>query len=107
MSLRFKPSWASEKYMDYYYEVDPQFATIGRPAFDADSGYLGSRFTAALTRQINDKLILGVSASYYLHNGARNDLSPLYRKDSGASIQAALVWTIAESEKRARTKSER
>jgi outer membrane scaffolding protein for murein synthesis (MipA/OmpV family) len=101
LSLRLKPTWASEDFMDYYYEVEPAFATLSRPAFDATSGYLGSQFTAALTRQINDKLVLGVSASYYLHSGAENKLSPLFRSRSGASIQAALVWTLAESEKRA------
>jgi MipA family protein len=102
LSLRFKPTWASEDYMDYYYEVAPAFATAGRPVYDATPGYLGSTFTAALTRQINDRLIFGVSASYRLYNGAENDASPLFRRDSGASVQAALVWTLAESERRAK-----
>jgi MipA family protein len=101
LSLRWKPTWASEEYMDYYYEVDPTFATLERPAYDAASGYLGSKFTAALTRQITDKLIFGVSASYYLNSGAENELSPLYRDDSGASIQAVLIWKLWESERRA------
>lgn len=106
LSLRFRPTWASEDFMDYYYEVDPRFATAARPAFDARSGYLGSKFTAALTRQINEKLVLGVSASYYLHSGAENDLSPLYQSDSGASIQVALVRTLAESKRRAKVRTE-
>ena len=91
--------------MDYYYEVDPRFATAGRSAFDAQSGYLGTKLTAALTRQINDKLVLGVSASWYINSGAENDLSPLYRDDTGASIQFALVRTLLESERRAVPKS--
>ena len=102
LSLRWKPIWASEDYMDYYYEVGSAFATANRPAYDATSGYLGSSFTAALTRQINDRLTLGVSASYHVYNGAENDASPLFRSDSGASLQAALVWTLAESERRAK-----
>ena len=106
LSLRFKPTWATEDYMDYYYEVAPAFATAARPVYDAASGYLGSQFTAALTREINDRLTLGVSASYYLYNGAKNDASPLFTKDSGASIQAALVWTWFESERRAKTRKE-
>lgn len=107
LSLRFKPTWASEEYMDYYYEVMPAYATSGRPAYDAMSGYLGSRLTAALTRQINEKLILGISASYYLNDGAENETSPLFQSDSGASIQVAFVWTLAESERRAKPKSAR
>lgn len=104
LSLRFKPTWASENYMDYYYEVAPQFVIPGRPEYDATSGYLGSRFTAALTREINERLTFGVSASYYLYNGAANEASPLFRRDSGRSLQAALVWTLAESERRAKPK---
>jgi outer membrane protein len=107
LSLRIRPTWASEDFMDYYYEVEPAYATAGRPAYDARSGYLGTRLTAALTRQINDRLTLGVSASYYLNSGAKNDASPLFRSDTGASIQAALVWTLAESERRAKSGRDR
>jgi outer membrane scaffolding protein for murein synthesis (MipA/OmpV family) len=104
LSLRWKPTWASEDYMDYYYEVGPAFAMGGRPAYDASSGYLGSTFTAALTRQINARLIFGVSASYQLFSGSENEASPLYQSDSGASLQAALVWTLVESERRAKVR---
>ena len=87
--------------MDYYYEVDPAFATPTRPAYDATGGYLGSKLTAALTRQISDRLIFGISASYFLNGGAKNESSPLFLEDTGASIQAALIWTLWESERRA------
>lgn len=106
LSLRVKPTWASEDYMDYYYEVDPAFATGQRPAFDAREGFLGTKFTAALTREINDKLTLGISASYYRHDNAANDTSPLFERDSGTSVQAALVWKLAESERRAKTRAD-
>ena len=107
LSLRWKPTWASEDFMDYYYEVDPLFATAQRPAFDAGSGYLGSKFTAALTRQINERLVFGISASYFLNSGAQNELSPLFQDDSGASIQAAFIWTLWESERRSRRRPSR
>jgi outer membrane scaffolding protein for murein synthesis (MipA/OmpV family) len=107
LSLRFKPTWASEDYMDYYYEVEPAFATLERPAYDATGGYLGSRFTAALTRQINPRLVFGISASYYVHDGAENEASPLLVSDTGASIQAAFIWTLAESERRAKRRPPR
>jgi outer membrane protein len=104
LSLRFRPTWASEDYMDYYYEVDPAFSTSSRPAYDAASGYLGLKLTAAVTRQINEKLVLGVSASYYLNSGVENESSPLFQRDTGASLQVAFVWTLAESERRAKQK---
>jgi len=107
LSFRWKPTWASEDFMDYYYEVEPAYATPERPAYNASSGFLGSKFTAALTRQINDRLIFGVSASYFVFSGAENDLSPLYRKDTGASLQAVFIWTLWESERRSRSRSSR
>lgn len=107
LSLRWKPTWASEDFMDYYYEVDPLFATAQRPAYDATGGYLGSKFTAALTRQINERLVFGISASYFLNSGAENEASPLYLEDSGFSIQAAFIWTLWESERRTRRRSSR
>jgi outer membrane protein len=107
LSLRLKPSWASEDFMDYYYEVEPQFATLARPAFDATSGYVGSRLTAALTRQINDRLVFGISVSYWINSGAENEASPLYLDDTGASIQAAFIWTLWESERRSRRRTSR
>lgn len=106
LSLRWKPTWASKDYMDYYYSVGQAFVTADRPAYDAASGYLGSSFTAALTRQINDRLTLGVSISYLLYNSAENESSPLFRSDSGASVQGALVWKLAESERRAKPRKE-
>jgi len=107
LSLRWKPTWASEEFMDYYYEVEPAFTTATRPAYDAVSGYLGSKLTVALTRQINERLIFGVSAAYYVNSGAKNEPSPLFVDSSGASIQAAFIWTLWESERRATRRSSR
>ena len=107
LSLRWKPTWASEDFMDYYYEVEPAFATVDRPAYDATGGYLGSKFTAALTRQLSERTIFGISASYFLNSGAENELSPLYLDDSGFSIQAAFIWKLWESERRSRRRPSR
>jgi len=107
LSLRWKPSWASEEFMDYYYEVEPEFATPTRPVFDATSGYLGSKLTAALTRDISDRLTFGISASYYINSGAENEASPLYQDDTGASLQAAFIWKLWESERRSRRRPSR
>jgi hypothetical protein len=106
LSLRWKPTWAGEDYMDYYYQVDPAFANAGRPAYDATPGYLGSKFTAALTHEINKKLVMGMSASYYFYGEAENETSPLFQSDSSASVQVAFVWKLAESERRAKIKSD-
>jgi len=47
------PVWASESYHDYFYEVAPQYATTTRPAYDAQTGYSGTRITVTLSKRFN------------------------------------------------------
>jgi outer membrane scaffolding protein for murein synthesis (MipA/OmpV family) len=93
--------------MDFYYQVDPAFVTATRPDYDAGAGYLGSKFTAALTRQVNDRTSIGMSASFYLYRGAENRTSPLFRRNTGFSIQAVWLKTLAESDKRVMPRARR
>ena len=87
---------------DYFYGVQQQFATLGRPAYAAKSGLM-------LTR-------LGLGGSYLLHRdwrafaflrydnyaGAANRDSPLLRQNSGTSAGIGLLWTWRRSESLAR-----
>lgn len=45
------PLFASDAYHDYYYRVEPQYATATRPAYDAVAGYSGSRFTVGFAKR--------------------------------------------------------
>jgi hypothetical protein len=49
---------------------------------------------------------MGMSASYYFYGEAENETSPLFQSDSSASVQVAFVWKLAESERRAKIKSD-
>ena len=42
LSASIGPIFATEGLHDFFYQVDPEFARAGRPAFDADGGYLGT-----------------------------------------------------------------
>lgn len=86
------PSFASERLMDYFYEVAPQFATPQRPAYQAEGGYLGSDIALSLNYRLSQSfsVLVGVEFSYY--GGATNDDSPLFRSDSGVKAGAGFVW---------------
>lgn len=101
-STSMGPVFASEALMDYFYEVKPEFATPGRPAYDADAGYLGSNLTFAVTKRFDDTFRLLIGTRLGIHNGATNDDSPLFRDTFNSSIFMAFYWSIFQSEKPAR-----
>ena len=104
--LRFRvaPAWANRDYMDFFYGVAPGFATPGRPAFDASSGYLNTEFLIGLNRRISDRLEFRGSVRLWVNKGAANDASPLYRRDYDRGVRLALFWSAWESKRRAAAK---
>jgi len=99
-TFRWKSTWGSEDYADYYYEVAPEFVTLTRSRFDASSGYLGSEFRVGIERQLTARLRFDGYAKLYVNNGAKNRHSPLYQDDHAFGLQAAFIWTLGESAQR-------
>ena len=95
------PIFATEKLMDYFYQVDPEFVTPERPAYDADAGYLGSNITVAVSKRFNSKFRLLLGTRLGIHTGATNDDSPLFRDELNLSVFTAFMWSMFQSEERA------
>lgn len=96
------PVFATEDLMDYFYEVQPEFVTPKRPAYDADAGYLGSNLTFAVSKRFNNRFRLWVGTRLGIHNGATNDDSPLFKDEINTSFFMAFFWSIFQSENPAR-----
>ncbi|WP_371194442.1 MipA/OmpV family protein [Glaciecola sp. SC05] len=98
LNLSFSAVFATEDLQDYFYEVDDEFVTANRNAFDATGGYLGSQLSAGLSFPIFENMrgFLGGSARF--HAGAANEDSPLFEKDITYSIGVGFVWRMYESE---------
>ncbi len=95
------PIWASEEYHDYFYEVAPEYATAARPAYDARSGYSGSRITLTVSRRFS-RIWFGFFAKYdNLSNAAFID-SPLIRQKDSLMMGFALSWVFKESKQHSR-----
>lgn len=90
--LRF----ATEQYHDYYYAVDPAFATATRPAFEPDGGYSGF-FIDAIANWREDDLIYFVFMRYQNLNGAHFVDSPLIEQRNYLFIGAGLTWILAQN----------
>ena len=96
-SVRVTPAFATSEYMNYFYEVEPRFATPTRPAFEADAGYLGTELTTTIQRHLNERLELRAGVKVWLNHGATNDDSPLFREDVNYGVFAALIWSFWHS----------
>jgi outer membrane scaffolding protein for murein synthesis (MipA/OmpV family) len=92
------PVWASERLHDYFFEVDPQFATANRPAFDADGGYLGTDLRLGLMFKFRPNLRVVAGFASSVHDGSANTDSPLYERDSTSGFAVGLIWQIRRSE---------
>lgn len=98
---RLGPVFATHRFMDYFYEVEPRFTTPQRPAFNAKGGYLGSKLTLSahlpVTKQVS--VVAAVQIGYYA--GATNSESPLFRDKVNAGAGLAMIWSIFQSKKQA------
>ena len=93
------PIFATERLMDYFYEVKPRFATFERPAYDADAGYLGSYMTLGASKRFNKRFRFFVGTRFGIHNGSINKSSPLFKDKINPSIFAAFAWSFFQSER--------
>lgn len=98
LSISVSPSWASEKLHDYFYQVDQEFVTEQRQAYDAKGGYLGTRLLVSVSFNATENIRMFIGTSTSLHSGAANEDSPLFLEKNTYSIGAGLVWRLWQSE---------
>ncbi|MFT7009938.1 MAG: outer membrane protein, partial [Colwellia sp.] len=100
LSVSVSPTWATEKLHDYFYQVDSDFVTETRSAYDAKSGYLGTDLSVGLSFNATEDIRIFTFARASLHSGAANEDSPLFMEKSTYSYGVGMVWRLWESEER-------
>ncbi|MET0182547.1 MAG: MipA/OmpV family protein, partial [Caulobacterales bacterium] len=93
--------WATEGVQDYYYQVDPTYATATRPAYDAKGGYLGTHLQISGRREIRPDFHLFLTYRLRSLKGSSNDDSPLHQEDLTHAFSVSAVWTLMRSDRRA------
>jgi MipA family protein len=101
LSVSVGTIFASEKLMDYFYEVRPEFVRPGRPAYDARGGYLGSEVSLNLSRTLTPRLRAFAGTQIGLFGGAANRGSVLLARDVNWNFAAGFAWSLWESDRRA------
>jgi MipA family protein len=96
LGLLAGPLFASERYHDYFYSVDPAYAAPGRPAYDAEGGYAGLQLIAAVSKRFTRHWV-GAFVRYDTLQGAVFQDSPLVRSDHYLAFGLGVAWVLGES----------
>jgi outer membrane scaffolding protein for murein synthesis (MipA/OmpV family) len=91
--------YGSQRYNQYFYSVDAQYAKAGRPAYHATSGFAGSMAQVALSRRFGDIRIIGFVRGDDLA-GATFEDSPLVKTRNNVTAGFFLTWTFMQSKDR-------
>jgi outer membrane scaffolding protein for murein synthesis (MipA/OmpV family) len=97
-SLKIGPMFANDKYHQYFYGVDPEYATMDRPAYDAEGGYSGSAVQLSIARR-RPGWWFGAFIRYDYLGGAVFDNSPLVEQNYALMSGIALTWNFTRSSK--------
>lgn len=95
------PLFGDKRQHDYYYSVDPRYATAGRPAYQAEAGYGGMQYLASFSKRF-PKFWVGAFARYDNLGGATFADSPLVRQQDYVAAGVAVAWVLGESSTRVR-----
>jgi outer membrane scaffolding protein for murein synthesis (MipA/OmpV family) len=90
------PLFAIRSYDDYFYSVAPQYASPGRPAFEARGGYAGTQALASLSRRYPSYWV-GAYVRYDTLAGASFADSPLVTTHGYWTLGFGVAWMIAKS----------
>ncbi len=92
--------FGSDAYTDYFYDVAPEYARAGRPAYNARPGYVGARLSVSYRLPITERLSVVAGGRIENFSGAANADSPLFRSEWNASVVAGFAFSLWRSEAR-------
>jgi len=104
LSTEVGASFADDKYLGYFYDVAPKYATPERPRFDSGSGYAGARLGLGLSG-VHGKWRWSLFGAYLNFAGTAFADSPLLDSEHDFSVGATVGWMFWRSERRVTPKN--
>lgn len=95
------PVFSTRAWHRYYYQVEPQYARPGRPAYAPKGGYSGLDVTASINRRYPQAWVAGFVRASHLGGAAIAD-SPLVRRRANVSAGLVVGWLFARSQEEVR-----
>jgi outer membrane protein len=105
LGLSLGPLYASQEYHDYYYSVAPEYVTAARPAYRAEGGYSGMRYTLGWSRRYSG-FWLGAFLRYDDLSDAVFSDSPLVTQEDALMGGISFAWFFKQSARRVRVEEE-
>ncbi len=96
------PIYSDRRYNQYFYAVDPAFATANRPTYSPGGGYAGTQFIVALSKRY-PSFWVGGFAKWDTLTGAAFEDSPLVKTRQNFAAGFAVAWILGESKTRVET----
>jgi MipA family protein len=96
------PMFADRGYHEYFYTVDPAYATATRPAYSAGGGYSGSTLTVGLSKGYKQFIFNAFISTDFLE-GAVFENSPLVKRSTSFMGGISFTWVFFKSEKMVNT----
>lgn len=97
LGLLMGPIFADARYHQYFYGVDPQYATLTRPAYQAHGGYAGMQYIASLSKRFPSYWV-GAFIKYDTLGGSVIADSPLVKSKTNLSAGFAISWIFSTSQ---------
>lgn len=98
MGMSVGPMFADNGYHDYYYSVEPRYATATRRAYSAGGGYSGSTLTIGLSKPYKDFIFNAFISADFLQGASFED-SDLVKREVSIMSGAGISWILFKSEK--------
>lgn len=98
--------FGSDRYTSYFYDVAPEYARPGRPAYDSNPGYVGARLTFSYRLPLTERISVVVGGRVENFSGSANAGSPLYRSEWNGTVVAGFAFSLWQSESRVDVSSE-
>jgi outer membrane scaffolding protein for murein synthesis (MipA/OmpV family) len=96
LGLLVGPMFGTERRHDYFYSVNPRYATPDRPAFDAKAGYSGCQLVGSLSKRFS-RFWFGAFARWDNLGGAVFLDSPLVMQEDYFAAGFGVAWILKES----------
>ncbi|MEP7262659.1 MAG: MipA/OmpV family protein [Usitatibacter sp.] len=94
------PVFTEKRYNRYFYQVDPQYASATRPAYEAPgSGFAGTEMVMGVSKRFPNFWI-GAFARYDTLRGANFESSPLVTSKKYVAAGFGISWIFKESSRR-------
>ena len=101
LGIRVSTIFANAGVQNYFYGVAEEFVTPDRSLYVAKGGYLGSDLGVSFSFKAAKNIRGFVGATLSFHQGAANDESPLFEKETTVQLGMGFVWRLGQSTEKA------